>query len=94
MRNTILALVLTALTLTQMGCATGFRANGPRGNGVSAGSRIGTPPTPVATQRSAAATGTPTTGAKPASIATESRYRVATGGLAAPAIFVCQPLVK
>jgi hypothetical protein len=50
MRNTILALVLTALTLTQMGCATGFRASGPRGNGVAVGAGIGATPTPVYVQ--------------------------------------------
>lgn len=52
MRNTVLARVLTALTLAQAGCATGFRASGPRGNGVAAGVGGGTTPTPVYVQPS------------------------------------------
>jgi hypothetical protein len=47
MRKVIFALVLTALTLLQMGCATGFRASGPRGGGVSAGAGVGAAPAPV-----------------------------------------------
>ena len=52
MRNAILALALIALTLNQTGCATGFRASGPRGGGVSAGAGIGTTATPVYVQPS------------------------------------------
>jgi hypothetical protein len=47
MRNTILSLILTALTLNQAGCATGFRAGGTNGNGVSAGAVIGPSSAPV-----------------------------------------------
>jgi hypothetical protein len=51
MRKTILALaLLTALILTQSGCATGFRASGPRGGGVSAGAGVGAAPAPVYVQ--------------------------------------------
>jgi hypothetical protein len=52
MRNTLLALALTALAVTQAGCATGFRASGPHGGGVSAGAGIGAASTPVYNQPS------------------------------------------
>lgn len=47
MRNTIRGLILIALALIPMGCATGFRAGGPNGGGVSAGAAIGPAPAPV-----------------------------------------------
>jgi hypothetical protein len=50
MRITICALVLTGLTLAQTGCATGFRASGPRGGRVSAGAGVGTAPASVYVQ--------------------------------------------
>ena len=47
MRKSILGVILTALSLIQAGCATGFRAGGPNGGGVSAGAAIGPAPAPV-----------------------------------------------
>jgi hypothetical protein len=46
MRNLCFMLVLAAFTLTPMGCASSFRAGGPR-VGVQAGGAVGPQPTPV-----------------------------------------------
>ena len=50
MRTTLFTLALTMLTLVQSGCATGFRATGPRGGGVSAGAGVGPAGAPVVIQ--------------------------------------------
>lgn len=46
MRTTLLTLALVVLTLLQAGCATSFRAAGPKGNGVAAGVGLGAPAAP------------------------------------------------
>jgi hypothetical protein len=45
MRLRIVDVLVAVLTLVEAGCATGFRAGGPRGGGVSAGTAIGNAPT-------------------------------------------------
>jgi hypothetical protein len=51
MRTLIVVVALAALTLTQAGCATAFRAGG-RNAGVEAGAAIGPPAAPVVIQES------------------------------------------
>lgn len=47
MRTKLLALLVVTLSLIQAGCSTSFRATGPKGNGVAAGTGIGQDPFPV-----------------------------------------------
>lgn len=48
----IFALAIVVLTMLQTGCATGFRASGPRGGGVAVGAGVGQPVVPVVVQES------------------------------------------